>query len=99
SRAARAQAASRLLAVEQFTEPFYQRAASAALRLALTAPDMPPVDSSDELLRRLNADELADLWDGPPLQLTDIEEIRPHLGGTRLRYADFFAALGGAFDH
>jgi hypothetical protein len=33
------------------------------------------------------------------LQLTDSDEIRPHLGGTRLRYADFFAALGGAFDH
>ncbi|MGH3099467.1 MAG: hypothetical protein ACRDPU_00645, partial [Thermoleophilia bacterium] len=37
------QVASRLLAVEQFTEPFYQRVASAGLRLALTAPDMPPV--------------------------------------------------------
>jgi hypothetical protein len=36
------QVASRLLAVEQFTEPFYQRVASAGLRLALTAPDMPP---------------------------------------------------------
>src|SRR5215211_1416965 len=37
-----AQVQSRLLAVEQFTEPFYQRVASAGLRLALTAPDMPP---------------------------------------------------------
>jgi hypothetical protein len=32
------QVASRLLSVEQFTEPFYQRVASAGLRLALTAP-------------------------------------------------------------
>ena len=55
------QVASRLLAVEQFTEPFYQRVASAGLRLALTAPDMPPVDGSDELLRRLDVDELAAL--------------------------------------
>jgi single-strand DNA-binding protein len=92
------QVASRLLAVEQFTEPFYQRVASAGLRLALTAPDMPPVDGSDELLRRLDVDELAALWEGRPLQLKDIEAIGDHLPGARLRYADFFAALGGAFD-
>ena len=93
-----AQVQSRLLAVEQFTEPFYQRVASAGLRLALTAPDMPPVDGSDELLRRLDVDELAALWEGRPLQLKDIEAIGDHLPGARLRYADFFAALAGAFD-
>jgi hypothetical protein len=92
------QVASRLLAVEQFTEPFYQRVASAGLRLALTAPDMPAVDGSDELLRRLDVDELAVLWEGRPLQLKDIEAIGDHLPGARLRYADFFAALAGAFD-
>jgi hypothetical protein len=93
-----AQVQSRLLAVEQFTEPFYQRVASAGLRLALTAPDMSPVDGSDELLRRLDVDELAALWEGRPLQLKDIEAIGQHLPGARLRYADFFAALAGAFD-
>jgi hypothetical protein len=93
-----AQVQSRLLAVEQFTEPFYQRVASAGLRLALTAPDMRPVDGSDELLRRLDVDELAALWEGRPLQLKDIEAIADHLPGARLRYADFFAALAGAFD-
>jgi hypothetical protein len=92
------QVQSRLLAIEQFTEPFYQRVASAGLRLALTAPDMPPVDGSDELLRRLDVDELAALWEGRPLQLKDIEAIGDHLPGARLRYADFFAALAGAFD-
>jgi hypothetical protein len=59
---------------------------------------MPPVDGSDELLRRLDADELAGLWEGRPLQLKDIEAIGEHLAGARLRYADFFAALAGAFD-
>jgi hypothetical protein len=93
-----AQVQSRLLAVERFTEPFYQRVASAGLRLALTAPDMPPVEGSDELLRRLDVDELAALWEGRPLQLKDIEAIAEHLPGARLRYADFFAALAGAFD-
>ena len=92
------QVQSRLLAVEQFTEPFYQRVASAGLRLALTAPDMPPIEGSDELLRRLDVDELAALWEGRPLQLKDIEAIGDHLPGARLRYADFFAALAGAFD-
>jgi hypothetical protein len=93
-----AQVQSRLLAIEQFTEPFYQRVASAGIRLALTAPDMPPVDGSDELLRRLDVDEPAALWEGRPLQLKDIEAIGDHLPGARLRYADFFAALAGAFD-
>jgi hypothetical protein len=92
------QVQSRLLSVEVFTEPFYQRVASAGLRLALTAPDMPPVDGSDELLRRLDADELASLWEGHPLELQDVEVIGEHLAGARLRYADFFAALAGAFD-
>jgi hypothetical protein len=92
------QVQSRLLSVEVFTEPFYQRVASAGLRLALTAPDMPCVDGSDELLRRLDADELASLWEGHPLELQDVEVIRDHLPGARLRYADFFAALAGAFD-
>jgi hypothetical protein len=93
-----AQVQSRLLAIEQFTEPFYQRVASAGLRLALTAPDMPPVEGSDELLRRLDVDELMALWEGRPLQLKDIEAIGDHLPDARLRYADFFAALAGAFD-
>jgi hypothetical protein len=92
------QVQSRLLAVERFSEPFYQRVASAGLRLALTAPGMPPVDGSDELLRRLDADELASLWEGHPLELKDVEVIGEHLPGARLRYADFFAALAGAFD-
>jgi hypothetical protein len=92
------QVQSRLLSVEQFTEPFYQRVASAGLRLALTAPGMPPVDGSDELLRRLDPDELAALWEGHPLELQDVEVIHDHLPGARLRYADFFAALAGAFD-
>jgi hypothetical protein len=93
-----AQVQSRLLAVEQFSELFYKRVASAGLRLALSAPDMPPVDGSDELLRRLDVDELAALWEGRPLQLKDLEAIAQDLPGARLRYADFFAALAGAFD-
>jgi hypothetical protein len=92
------QVVSRLLAVEEFSEPFYERVASTALRLALTAPDMPPVRSSEELLRRLDVDELAELWQGRPLQEQDVKAIASHLAGARLRYADFFAALGGAFD-
>jgi hypothetical protein len=92
------QVVSRLLAVEEFSEPFYERVASTALRLALTAPDMPQVWSSEELLRRLDVDELAELWQGRPLQEQDVKAITSHLAGARLRYADFFAALGGAFD-
>ena len=32
------------------------------------------------------------------MELQDVEVIREHLAGARLRYADFFAALAGAFD-
>jgi hypothetical protein len=42
---------------------------------------MPPVDGSDELLRRLDPDELAALWEGRPLQRKDIEAIAQHLPG------------------
>jgi hypothetical protein len=59
---------------------------------------MPAVEGSDELLRRLDVDELMALWEGRPLQLKDLEAIGDHLPGARLRYADFFAALAGAFD-
>jgi hypothetical protein len=89
---------SRLLSVMSFSDTFYLSVASTGLRLALTAPGVPPVRSSDELLRRLHADELGELWAGHPLELGDLGEIGKHLGGARLRYADFFAALGGAFD-
>jgi len=47
---------------------------------------MPPVEGSDELLRRLDVGELAVLWEGRPLQLKDIEAIGDHLPGARLRY-------------
>ena len=61
-------------------------------------PTCPRSTARDELLRRLDVDELAALWEGRPLQLKDIEAIGDHLPGARLRYADFFAALAGAFD-
>lgn len=92
------QIVSRLLAVETFTEPWYQRVASATLRLALTAPDLPPVRSSEELLARLDADELRQLWHGRPIQERDVKAVAEGVGGVRLRYADFFGALAGAFD-
>jgi hypothetical protein len=79
------------------------RALLPAGRLGRPAPgrDRPrhaAVQGSDELLRRLDVDELAALWEGRPLQLKDIEAIADHLPGAHLRYADFFAALAGAFD-
>jgi hypothetical protein len=89
----------RLMAVEPFSETFYERVASAGLRLALDAPDVAPVASSEELLERLDADRLAELWDGHPLQMHEIRMIAEHLPGARLRYGDFFAALKGAFDY
>jgi hypothetical protein len=88
----------RLMAVESISDTFWERVASAGLRLALTAPGVPPVASSEELLERLDVDRLAELWDGHPLQMHEIRLIGEHLPGARLRYGDFFATLRGAFD-
>jgi hypothetical protein len=87
----------RLLAVLDFSEPYYRDLTRMLLALALDAPPSPP-RSSAELLDRLNLDELARRYAGMPdarelsgLRVTDAQ-------GVYNRYRAFFHALRGGLD-
>jgi hypothetical protein len=90
--------ANRLLAVQDWSEPWYERVASRAIRLACSA-DIGPPRAADELLARLTAPGLEQLYAG-----TDRAELVRQLTaakgfeGAALRYGDFFDALQGRFD-
>jgi hypothetical protein len=90
--------ANRLMAVQDWSEPWYERVASRAIRLACGA-DIGPPRSAEELLTRLTAPGLEQLYAG-----TDRAELVRQLvtakgfEGAALRYGDFFDALAGRFD-
>jgi hypothetical protein len=90
--------ANRLLAVQDWSEPWYERVASRTIRLACGA-DVGPPRSAAELLARLTAPGLEQLYAG-----TDRAELVRQLvaakgfEGAALRYGDFFDALAGRFD-
>ena len=90
--------ANRLLAVQDWSEPWYERVASRAIRLACGA-DIGPPSSAEELLARLTAPGLEQLYAS-----TDRAELVHQLTaakgfeGAALRYGDFFDALAGRFD-
>ena len=90
--------ANRLLAVQDWSEPWYERVASRAIRLACGA-DIGPPRSAEELLARLTAPGLEQLYAGTDRaelvhQLTNAKGFE----GAALRYGDFFDALAGRFD-
>ena len=90
--------ANRLLAVQDWSEPWYERVASRAIRLACGA-DIGPPRSAEELLARLTAP-------GPgaavrrhrPGRAGPPAHRRQGVRGAALRYGDFFDALAGRFD-
>jgi hypothetical protein len=97
--------ANRLLCVQDFTEPYYKSVAQTAVRLAVTAPDIEgrgPITCAEDFMERLDAGYLRRVWDGIPAKVRDVESVvrKPEaLDGVRLRYAGFFEALAGRFDH
>lgn len=87
----------RLLAILDFTEPYYRDLTRMLLSLALDAPPGPP-RSSRELLERLNLDELSRRYAGMPearevagLRVVDAQAVYN-------RYRAFFHALHGGLD-
>lgn len=87
----------RLLAIQDFTEPYYQNIAKVLLHLALYAPG-PPVQSSAMLLARLQREELEALYAGRPEQ-TEVEALSTReIAGVRYRYQAFFASVHGQLD-
>ncbi len=91
--------ANRLMAVQDYDEPYWKSVASTAVRLALSAPGEPCRDSAG-FLARLTPAGLKKAYAGH-LQAETVAALlrRPDgLDGVRLRYAGFFAALDGRFD-
>jgi len=98
------QVLNRLLCVQDFTEPYYKGVAETAVRLAVEAPDIDgrgPVADSASFMARLDAGFLKSAYEGTP-QAKDVTALigdPKSLAGVRMRYAGFFAALGGLLDH
>ena len=87
----------RLMAIEDYSEPYYKSMAKLLLGLAVNAPPAPP-GSSDELLARLRLEELKQLYAGQP-EAADLAEIKgSEARGAYHRYRGFFDSLAGKLD-
>lgn len=87
----------RLLAIEDFTEPYYRSQAKLLLDLAVKAPAGVPGNSAD-LLSRMGRDGLLAAYRGLP-EANDVESLEPRVAATTYgRYRAFFGALGGKLD-
>ncbi len=87
----------RLMAIEDFTEPFYQKLAKDYLQLVCSAPGGPP-RSSTQLLERLWIPKLKELYQGDPRQPETEDFDKNQVQGIRKRYRGFFSALSGKLD-
>lgn len=87
----------RLLAVLDYTEPYYRDMTKLMLSLAVDAPPGPP-RSSDELLERLSLDNLLAIYNGRPeaRELTGIRKEDAQAAYNR--YRSFFRSLRGGLD-
>ncbi len=87
----------RLMAVQTYTEPYYEGIAQMMLDLALKVPEGPP-RSSAELLRNLKLDQLRILYRGFPEQ-DELGSLKPdEANGVYNRYRAFFKSLDGKLD-
>ena len=87
----------RLLAVVDYTEPYYKDLTKMLLNLALEAPIGPP-RSSRALLERMVLAHLRQLYEGQP-ELDEIDGLRPKDAAAAYnRYRAFFKALGSGLD-
>ena len=87
----------RLLAVIDYSEPYYRDLTKMLLNLAVDAPGGPP-RASPELLERLVLARLRELYAGRP-ELDEIDGLRPKDAAAAYnRYRAFFKALQGGPD-
>jgi len=87
----------RLMAVQTFSEPYYENMSSLMLDLALNAPGGVP-RSSDEFLQNLTLEHLKVRYRGLPEQ-RELDRIKPDdANGVYNRYRAFFRALRGKLD-
>ena len=89
----------RLMAVEDYSEPYYRAIAKTVLSLACNAPGGPPRSSVD-LLNRLNLATLSELYDGSDDRRVETLKSLSEgdLAGVYKRYFGFFDALGRKLD-
>lgn len=87
----------RLMAVQTYSEPYYENMASLLLDLALHTPGEVP-RSSTELLQNLTLEQLKLRYRGEPEQ-SELDRIKPEdANGVYNRYRAFFRALHGKLD-
>jgi len=87
----------RLMAVQIYSEPYYEHMASLLLDLALSVPGYTP-RSSMELLQNLTLEQLKIRYRGMPEQ-SELDRIKPEdANGVYNRYRAFFRALHGKLD-
>ena len=87
----------RLMAVQSYSEPYYENMASLMLDLALNAPGYIP-RSSTELLHNLTLEQLKIRYRGEPEQ-RELDRIKDEdANGVYNRYRAFFRALHGKLD-
>lgn len=89
----------RLMAIEDYSEPYYRAIAKTVLSLACHAPGGPPRSSVD-LLDRLNLATLSELYDGSDNRRADTLKTltETDLNGVYKRYFGFFDAIGRKLD-
>jgi hypothetical protein len=88
----------RLMAVQTFSEPYYENMAAMMLDLALSTPGHTP-RSSKELLSNLTLEQLKIRYRGKSEQ-SELERIKPEdANGVYNRYRAFFRALHGKLDN
>jgi len=90
----------RLLQVWHFSPEaqFYREVAATVIRLAVTAPRVPPVASSADLLGRLSSGNLLRLWEGHPDICALLRSLTPRMAEVELRVLNLLASLHGALD-
>jgi len=87
----------RLMAVQTYSEPYYEHMASMLLELALNAPSYTPRSSMD-LLNNLTLEQLRIRYRGLPEQ-SELDRIKAEdANGVYNRYRAFFRALHGKLD-
>lgn len=89
----------RLMAIEDYSEPYYRAVAKTVLSLAVNAPDGPP-RSSNDLLGRLKLSSLAELYQHENGIRADalMSLTEESVNGVQRRYFGFFDSLGQRLD-
>jgi len=88
----------RVLATQDFTEPYYREAARLGIRLAAEAPGNPTPRTSAELLDALSDKAIAKAWRGSPASRTWGDIDKQTRLGVAMHLSGFFGSVGDGLD-